>query len=226
MSVESTGKNLAVLMGDIINSREAVDPAALQAAFAAEIAALNAGHENRIVSPMTVTLGDEFQGLFAALSDGFTVLHALKLRLMRAGVACRFVLGEAEIETPINRERAWGMMGPGLADARAVLSEKSADTQYRFSLIRHPEIGALLDEIGYSLTEIEAGWSEVQARYVLSRFLEPEKTIAALAEENAVSQSNVYERLKDAKFKTYRRKLAAVANMLTYLDAQSSPGEG
>jgi hypothetical protein len=76
--------------------------------------ACNAAHAGALASPLTITLGDEFQGLLHGLAQAVPVVRGLRLELMAAGVDCRFVIGQVEIRTPLNREKAWNMMGPGL----------------------------------------------------------------------------------------------------------------
>lgn len=73
-------------------------------------------HENGLVSPYTITLGDEFQAVF----DNADKIFVQILKIMEAlhPVVVRFSLGIGEISTPINNEQAIGMDGPAFHEAR------------------------------------------------------------------------------------------------------------
>ncbi|HKK47246.1 MAG TPA: SatD family protein [Balneolaceae bacterium] len=73
--------------------------------------------ENKgIVSPYTITLGDEFQAVFKnadhLFKDIFKILATLH------PISVRFSLGVGDISTPINKEQAIGMDGPAFHEAR------------------------------------------------------------------------------------------------------------
>src|SRR5690349_14705463 len=105
----------AVLMGDIVGSQRASSVKTVHRAFNKAIDRANAAHADRIASPLTITLGDEFQGLLTACAHAWDVAVALRLELLVVGIPCRFVVGIARLETPLNTKEAWNMMGSGLA---------------------------------------------------------------------------------------------------------------
>src|SRR4051794_24660165 len=116
-------RTCAVLMGDLIESEAAADVARLHMTFNRAIHHMNERTAESLVSPLTITLGDEFQGLFKTLSGGLRTMRQLRFELLAQHVPCRFALGVARLETPVATESAWNMMGPGLAQTRAKLSE-------------------------------------------------------------------------------------------------------
>ena len=154
--------SLAVLMGDIVGSTDSADVASLSRAFNRVIDLENAAGTDRYASPLTITLGDEFQGLTPSLGIGLDAMRRLSLEMRAAGIDCRFVLGVVRIETPVNEARAWNMMGDGLAQARRKLAEKRAPSRYRFSVPAEPMMEALLDAVGRSISETEARWTQRQ----------------------------------------------------------------
>jgi hypothetical protein len=160
----------AAIMGDIVSSQDALDVGRLYDTFNGAVNALNAGWGNRLSSPLTITLGDEFQGLGHSLADGLSIVQTLRRRLLLAHVDCRFVLGVVALHTPLNTERAWNMMGPGLAETRERLADKRDPNAYRFFLPGEPTIQNLLDAVGASLTSIERGWTDRQAEIVARSF--------------------------------------------------------
>lgn len=71
---------------------------------------------NGLISPYTITLGDEFQAVFSKADDIF--IQMLKIMAALHPVVVRFSLGVGEIATPINSEQAIGMDGPAFHKAR------------------------------------------------------------------------------------------------------------
>jgi hypothetical protein len=149
-------------MGDLVDSEGYADPEQLHAAFNAAIERQNVRLADDLISPLTITLGDEFQGLLSSLTAAAWTARQLRFDLMRQDIDCRFVIGLVDLKTPINPERAWNMMGPGFAAARERLGEKRSTSLYQFSLPINPLLETLLEAIGASISAIERKWSKVQ----------------------------------------------------------------
>lgn len=207
----------AVLMGDIVGSAAAHSVNALHVAFNRAIAWANKAYAADVASPLTITLGDEFQGLLANLASAFDVAQALRLKLAAEGVSCRFVIGLVRLETPLNRERAWNMMGPGLAEARAALNDKRATGAYRFSLPDEPLVQPLMNAVGESLTQVEQGWTETQRRYFTATRAGT-LTNARIAKRLGVSERAMYKVLRAAHADFHDRQSGALRGALASLD--------
>lgn len=122
-------------MGDVVSS-ETCNQKLLQKEFAGLIAQLNKKHSRKILSPLTITLGDEFQGIVKDLASGIEIiLDAQKICIHeKAGFQIRFVLNYGIIETPINNEIAYGMLGRGLSDTREMINSlKKKQVRYMIS---------------------------------------------------------------------------------------------
>src|SRR4051794_25517593 len=104
----------AAIMGDLVRSGSASSIEELHAKFNGAVNQQNRIRRGSLVSPLTITLGDEFQGLSKTLVESLSIVRVLRLHLLARGVDCRFAIGLAQIQTPINVARAWNMMGPGL----------------------------------------------------------------------------------------------------------------
>ena len=81
--------------------------------------------EHDIISPYTVTLGDEFQGIATSLHAVIEAIFYMEETILRKRLEfkVRYVAVHGEIDTPINRLKAHTMMGPGLTKAREVLTD-------------------------------------------------------------------------------------------------------
>lgn len=82
----------AVLMGDVVDSERHADPEQLHAAFNAAIDLQNAHLAADLMSPLTITLGDEFQGLLTSLVAATWTARQIRFDLMRQDIECRFVV--------------------------------------------------------------------------------------------------------------------------------------
>ena len=108
-----------VLVGDLVASRRIAERSEVQEKLRDCLKQLNSKKREGLVSPYTITLGDEFQAVFGApdrlFRDAVTVLIALY------PVAVRFSFAIGEISTAINTKQAIGMDGPAFHDARATI---------------------------------------------------------------------------------------------------------
>ncbi len=118
-----------ILMADIqASSRHALGGRTLMERFKGLIDEVNNTLAERLLSPLTITLGDEFQGVPSSLSVARELALALEEHRVRRGdeIGLRYVLHYGPIETPVNPSYAHEMLGPGLSHARDLLSEAKA----------------------------------------------------------------------------------------------------
>ena len=101
MKSETDGHH--ILMADIIGSR-AANQRRLMEDFRRVIESTNREHRGDYHSPLTITLGDEFQGVVKNLEKSVQTLFAIEEKLIRSGheFKLRYVLAQGRIETPIN----------------------------------------------------------------------------------------------------------------------------
>lgn len=109
-----------VLIGDVIGSKKLPARAKFQRRLKSALQGLNAGRST-LLSPYTLTLGDEFQAVYrdssGLFADIFTLLAAI------APVQTRFAVAVGEIVTPINSTQSIGMDGSAFHLARARLEK-------------------------------------------------------------------------------------------------------
>jgi SatD family (SatD) len=114
-----------VIMADIINS-SSYDSEWLSEKFIQIVHDCNESCAAEILSPLTITLGDEFQGVAASLKGAVDTIFYLEERLLadKYPFRLRYVVCFGDIGTEINPTVAYGMMGRGLATARQQLIKK------------------------------------------------------------------------------------------------------
>lgn len=211
----------AVLMGDIIHSREAENTEVVHSLFNKEVNWTNSNERPHLLSPLTITLGDEFQGLVDNLQNAFQIAFLMRHSLMQQSIHCRFVTGCADISTKLNHKVAWNMMGKGLAEARSLLGKKEDVNCYRFSLPNDVKSEMLLNAIGLSLTAIESKWTLTQMNYVSKILLKANVSKMKIAKELEISANSLYSALRSADFHFYLELKQTIEDVLQIIDKES-----
>ncbi len=119
-------------MADIIESSKR-EPGRLMADFKKVVEHINEVYKKSILSPLTITLGDEFQGVINGAEAAFQIIFAWEEELLKlkSPFKLRYVLVEGKIDTPLNRKNAHAMLGSGLTEARTMLaSMKSSKSRF------------------------------------------------------------------------------------------------
>lgn len=125
------------LLGDLVDSRDAPDRAALHARFAAALERVNA--ETTPVVPLAVSVGDECQAVYARLGQAAEAAHRLRLHLL-GEVDIRFGLG---VGTIVALDAARGLQdGPAWWAARAAIEEVERDADRRGHAVRRTGVAA------------------------------------------------------------------------------------
>lgn len=111
-------------MGDIIDSSNKTGKSLMEH-FKGLIEVVNLKYKNNILSPLTITLGDEFQGVIKDLASAIDILFYIDRRILGSDMFynMRYVINYGIIDTPINRQSAHEMLGKGLTDSRFRLNE-------------------------------------------------------------------------------------------------------
>lgn len=206
----------AVLMGDLVHSERSASAEHLHKRFNAAIDRHNRLHSEALASPLTITLGDEFQGIVTSLVVAAQIARDIRLELLSDAIDCRFAVGVVTLKTPLNTERAWNMMGPGLASTRARLNEKRSTTYYRFAIPEHPVLETMLEASGASLTAIERAWTKTQ-RHDIQALLEGASP-AEIARRRNVSVHTIYKVRSSGSFDLYLIHWHAIQEALAEID--------
>jgi hypothetical protein len=190
-----------ILMADIIKSR--LYPAETTAlGFAEIVQAINEKFEETIYSPLTITLGDEFQGVANSAKSGIEIIIALEEMMIKKGsqFKLRYVFLKGIIETPINKKIAYGMLGKGLSDAREILTLQKKTTK-RFYI---KDVGPdnLLNKLLILFQSIIDDWSIKDYKLIYELLLNDDyKTVAKKMGKTA---SLIWKRKKSLKIVEYQ----------------------
>lgn len=216
MAVTNQQSHYAVIMGDLVHSERTPSVEYLHEQFNAAIDRQNLLKKASLASPLTITLGDEFQGLARSLASALPIVQAVRFQLMAAGIDCRFAIGLVELKTPINADRAWNMMGPGLAQTREKLNEKRTHSLYRFAVPDHAVLETALEALGAGVTLIERRWTEQQRQDITA--LLAGASPADIAQKRSVSVHSIYKVRASGDYDTYVMQWRALQDMLAHID--------
>ena len=124
--------NAVILMADVVDSTK-LSSKEFMSQFDVLVEKINSAREENIISPLTITLGDEFQGVIDNFENGIKIIFELEETIVRLNYdfKLRYVLLEGQIDTKINPDIAYRMLGSGLTDARREL-EDLKKSQNRF----------------------------------------------------------------------------------------------
>jgi hypothetical protein len=161
----------SILMSDIVNS-SGRNATALMRSFSNVVNAVNKKNHRQILSPLTITLGDEFQGVVRNVQAALQVIFDIEELAMTAAppFQLRYVVVEGDINTEINKAKAYAMLGPGLTEARERLTSMKT-TRSRFQVkIRNESRSEDLNLMFVVMQGIEDQWTAAQKK-VVSAFL-------------------------------------------------------
>ncbi|TVQ97382.1 MAG: hypothetical protein EA403_15035 [Spirochaetaceae bacterium] len=136
------------LIADIVESREIPARAEFQRNLKFVLDAINGRSAERLLSPFTITIGDEFQALYVDFQTVFRDIFWIAWQVHPHRI--RFAINYNLITTELNRDSAVGMDGPVFHGAREQLDvlKQRASTAIRvggLALRSHALINAALD---------------------------------------------------------------------------------
>jgi hypothetical protein len=189
-----------ILMADVINSRK--DNKKVAAILKTLVATVNKKKKAGIISPLTITLGDEFQAIVTDVHAGIGIILFIEELCLEqeTSIKLRYVLISGEIETPINRKIAYGMLGEGLTKARETINylKKSEDRFHLFTSQNNNSLNKLF--ILYQC--IADDWRQKDYK-IISDFIRL-NDYKLVAEENYKPASQMWKKRKSLKIKEYK----------------------
>ena len=152
-----------VLIGDIIGSKKIPRRENFQRGFQRIIQKTNEEYRNHFLSPLTVTLGDEFQGVLKNADAMFLLLHFVQINLLEQtpDLHIRFSISYGEIDTDINRESAIGMDGSAFHLAREGIEYSKQEERLFFFRSELPENEIINDLLNFVDITISA-WNTIR----------------------------------------------------------------
>ncbi len=186
-----------VIIGDMVQSRKIRERQKVQEAFQQALQRVQQEYELEIVSPLTLTIGDEFQTVLNKADRFFPMINRLEEYLPE--IRFRFGLGVGTISTALNRKAAIGMDGPAFHFARQAL-EQARQHQRRFVFAcTQPKATKRIDLLFHWIDIVTSTWSKEKHRIL--RLSQLRLTQKAIAEAIGISQPAVSQHIRQPAFK-------------------------
>jgi hypothetical protein len=192
-----------ILMCDIIGSRN-LDQVLTIENFKKCTSYINKKYSNSLLSPLTITLGDEFQGIVQNLNDTIEILIDLEEFIIENNFKfkLRYVVNYGEIQTEINNKIAYEMLGEGLTNARIVINEmKNSSSRFNF-IIDNSEKAIIINNSFIIFQNIIDSW-KISKDYELISNLLKFKDYKIVAEKMNKERSLIWKREKSLNLSSY-----------------------
>ena len=197
-----------VLIADIVESRSIPKRAAYQRKLQEFLETMNARSRQSLLSPYTITVGDEFQAVYRNTRSLFgdimqTVDHSFPNRI-------RFSLSYGPISTELNPRAALGMDGPAFSNARSLLNtlKKQNRTIIQFDLPRSERIELVNVCLTLFANDLEK-WNKtaVSTFTLYLGGLAPRQ----IARETGVHFTTAYRHIREKHFEDYHKMLTLLS---------------
>lgn len=200
--------NYLALIGDIRDSRQVSDRAGLQKTLQRVLAEINQRYAQSLLSPFTITLGDEFQALLPGAGGLWLTIAIIQAELYPVRV--RFGIGLGEIVTEINHDAALGMDGPAFHRARdAITLMKDQGGYYRLEGLPQP---ALANQALVLLSHLQDKWHK--NRFAIFRAYLAGVRVEDIATDLEISKVAVYNNINDGLLATFKGVQEAIAQQI------------
>lgn len=191
-----------ILMGDVIGSSN-YNSTDLARNLKSLVESVNESLQEKTLSPYTVTLGDEFQGVTKSLKAGIeTLFYFEEIRLERQlNFKLHYVLHYGKIDTDINSDTSYGMLGEGLTQAREKLTSKKRD-RHRFNIsLSSKDQSDQFMRLFEVLDGITERWKRDDFPLIIDMIKNPNDQ--EVGEKHEKDRSQIYRRRKTLMIKEY-----------------------
>jgi hypothetical protein len=187
------------LIADIVDSKQLARRDVFQLKLTASLKAVSS-RNHALVSPYTITLGDEFQAVYRSADRLFLDIFSIMRDIYPA--KARFAIGIGKLTTEINRKQALGMDGPAFHRAREAII-RLKETSYLINLQGTPPSQApdfdhwkLFHHLLNFVSHKVGAWEENRLRILCG--LLSGQSVAELETELRISKVAVYKNINAA----------------------------
>ena len=189
-------------MADVVNSH-LFNGETLMNQFQDLVKFINKLFAGAIESPLTITLGDEFQGVVHAPSNAVAIVFAMEEWIVENqwNFKLRYVIVEGIIDTEINKDSAHEMLGEGLTRARTQLGFMKKETNRFYISLEDQALSSKLTKALHLAQHFIDGW-QPKDRETVAGFLKG-LNYKELAAKLGKDDSSVWRRRKSLAIDSY-----------------------
>lgn len=192
-----------ILMADIIKSSKK-DSEQLMSSFKDTINTINERND-KLMSPLTITLGDEFQGIVETVYDAIKIIFQIEEYILQNqfDFKLKYVLNFGKIDTKINTSIAYEMLGEGLTTARERLNKlKKEDERFLILLSAgQSQLETLLNKLFIIYQNLVDSWKP-KDYLIVSEFIK-KVDYKSVAKKIGIDESNAWRRRRSLNIKEY-----------------------
>lgn len=206
-------RQTTVLIGDIDASKKIATTSRgqIQKKLDNSFTKLNKELSGHLLSPLLLTIGDEFQAVTKSPLDMWIVVKSINNVSHELGIRLRFAVSHGELLTPINKQAPLKMDGPAFWKARELIEKKNR--RYNFAIEGDP-LNSTLMTLGFTLEEIENGWTKVQTQYISFLLNEKDRNASDVARHFNKNPSTIHRMLKKTHLDLYKEAQHEIAYLL------------
>jgi len=205
--------NRVILMADVVDSHE-FEGKGLMNQFQELVKFINQVFYDAIESPLTITLGDEFQGVIDQTNNAVAMVFAMEEWIIENewDFKLRYVIVEGEIATEINKESAHEMLGEGLTLARQQLGAMKKETDRFKVILANKTLSSRLSKSLLLAQHFIDSW-QPKDRKTVAGFLNG-LDYKELAKKLGKDDSSVWRRRKSLAIEAYKTSKALTEELL------------
>jgi hypothetical protein len=183
------------IIADIQSSRKIDDRYTIQEKLIKVFSKLN--KNKNIISPYTITLGDEFQVVYISVESLFHDIFQIMLEVYP--IFIRFSIGIGSISTRINKKQALGMDGPAFYLARDKLN-KLKKSNSLIGIVSGKKIDNFLNEVLSIVSHNSRKWGK--NRFAILVMLLKNRSINEISGKLNLSNQSIYKNIKDGNLRS------------------------
>lgn len=190
-------------MADIVDSRKA-NQSLLIDELRKVVHYINNKWRESIISPLTITLGDEFQGVIKDIESCYRLMFDMEEFILTnaSGIKLRYVMNYGNIDTPINKNVAYEMLGDGLTLAREELNKlKSSSNRFRILSHKNKQATTVMNDLFLLYGSYVDSW-KMKEYHIVTEFLK-NSDYKIVADKLNMNKSSTWRRYKTLYIEEY-----------------------
>ncbi len=198
-----------VVIADVVNSRQIADRRVFQKRLERSLEHLQKSHSD-LVSPPTVTLGDEFQAVYRRADHVFRDFFMLQRLLYPHRL--RVAVGVGRLSTRVNKRMSIGMDGPAFHLARqGIIEAKQSGVLLRVMMEHKRDCGWIAPALEL-LSHMVLDWKKNRLE-ILQRLLDGEDP-RTVAQAMKITGTAVYKNIQAGALNSVRSLCAEVVQAI------------
>ncbi|MBS3972814.1 MAG: hypothetical protein KGZ84_07350 [Erysipelotrichia bacterium] len=213
------------IIGDLISSKSLVERREIQQQLETYLAKLNSDYSTHVVKKLSITLGDEFQGLFSSSEYLLEIIHKLEVQMyptkLRFGVGIgnmKFDFGN--VDTPYQSDgEVWWNARDAIERVKANNSKnKLEDFSNIYIQSKNKVMNHHLNNVLDLCFSIKNNWTDKQKEIISFTIqtygLNSNFVIKDVANKLNQSNSTVFQKYKAARYLNYVKVMSHIINSI------------